>query len=247
MQQIFIREDEIIENQIRVTGEDAKHLGRVLRMKVGEKLRLSTDADRNFICEVSGFEGDDVMLSVVEESSNTEMVTHVTLFQAIPKGDRMETVIEKTVELGVARIVPVEMKYCVVKLDDKKKKSRVERWQKIADSAARQSKRSRIPEVSSIMRFQDALEEMKKLDLMIVPYENALGMRYTKEVLSEIKAGQNIGILIGPEGGFAEEEINQCREFAKVVSLGKRILRTDTAAITAASLVMMESEYLEQE
>ena len=234
MQQIFVQEADILEdNRILVTGEDANHLGRAIRMKAGERLRVSTDQGRNFICEA------------VSESADTEVSNRIVLYQAIPKGTRMETIIEKAVELGVSEIVPVDMKFCIVKLDDKKKKSKVERWQKIADSAAKQSKRSKLPIVRPVMSYKEAVYELISLDISLVPYENAQGVSHTKDALSQVTPGKSVGVLIGPEGGFAPEEIDMVREDCEIITLGKRILRTDTAAITSLSLVMMASEWNE--
>ncbi|MDD6667105.1 MAG: RsmE family RNA methyltransferase [Lachnospiraceae bacterium] len=244
MQQIFVREEDIEDGRIRVTGEDANHLGRAIRLKVGEKIRVSTDAERNFICEAVSFDSDALTLQILEESEDTEPANRIILFQAIPKGSRMETVIEKAVELGASEIIPVDMKYCVVRLDEKKKESRVQRWQKIADGAARQSKRSQMPKVGPVLSFREAADRLLSLDISLVPYENAQGAAYTMELLRKIKPGQSVGILIGPEGGFAPEEIDYVRDSkkAEVISLGHRILRTDTAAIASMTLVMMASE-----
>jgi 16S rRNA (uracil1498-N3)-methyltransferase len=244
MQQIFVREEDIEDGRIRVTGEDAYHLGRAIRLKAGEKIRVSTDAERNFICEAVSFDSDALTLQILEESEDTEPANRIILFQAIPKGSRMETVIEKAVELGASEIIPVDMKYCVVRLDEKKKASRVQRWQKIADGAARQSKRSQMPKVGPVLSFREAADQLQSLDISLVPYENAQGAAYTMELLRKIKPGQSVGILIGPEGGFAPEEIDYLRDSkkAEVISLGHRILRTDTAAIATMTLVMMASE-----
>lgn len=246
MQQIFAQEADILEdNRILVTGEDANHLGRAIRMKAGERLRVSTDQGRNFICEAVSFDKNTMELQIAEESADTEVSNRIVLYQAIPKGTRMETIIEKAVELGVSEIVPVDMKFCIVKLDDKKKKSKVERWQKIADSAAKQSKRSKLPIVRPVMSYKEAVYELISLDISLVPYENAQGVSHTKDVLSQVTPGKSVGVLIGPEGGFAPEEIDMVREDCEIITLGKRILRTDTAAITSLSLVMMASEWNE--
>ena len=244
MQQIFVREEDIEDGRIRVTGEDANHLGRAIRLKAGEKIRVSTDAERNFICEAVSFDSDALSLQILEESEDTEPANRIILFQAIPKGSRMETVIEKAVELGASEIIPVDMKYCVVRLDEKKRENRVQRWQKIADGAARQSKRSQLPKVGPVLSFREAADRLLSLDISLVPYENAQGAAYTMELLRKIKPGQSVGILIGPEGGFAPEEIDYLRDSkkAEVISLGHRILRTDTAAIATMTLVMMASE-----
>ena len=138
--------------------------------------------------------------------------------------------------------IPVAMKYCVVKLDAKKAGNKVKRWQAISESAAKQSKRSRIPEVHAVMNFKDAVEYAKLQDMILVPYENERGMEATREALKKVKPGQSISVFIGPEGGFSEEEIDALRQDAEVLSLGKRILRTDTAAICAMSMLMLELE-----
>ena len=139
-------------------------------------------------------------------------------------------------------IIPVAMKYCVVKLDAKKAGNKVKRWQAISESAAKQSKSSRIPEVHAVMNFKDAVEYAKLQDMILVPYENERGMEATREALKKVKPGQSISVFIGPEGGFPEEEIDALRQDAEVLSLGKRILRTDTAAICAMSMLMLELE-----
>ncbi|MCI5492637.1 MAG: RsmE family RNA methyltransferase, partial [Lachnospiraceae bacterium] len=172
----------------------------------------------------------------------------IFLFQALPKGDRMETVIEKAVELGVYEIIPVAMKYCVVKLDEKKAANKVKRWQAIAESAAKQSKRSMIPRIHDVMTYREALQYASECEVRLVPYENARGMQGTREALEEVRPGRSVSVIIGPEGGFAEEEIAAARENMQEISLGKRILRTDTAGICTMSLLMMRLEgYGEQE
>ena len=159
----------------------------------------------------------------------------------------MELIIQKAVELGAYEIIPVETKRCVVKLDGKKAAKKVERWQQIAESAAKQSKRSKIPEVHTVMSFKEAVVYAKQQDMILVPYENERGMEATREALKKVKPGQSISVFIGPEGGFSEEEIEMVREEMEVLSLGKRILRTDTAAITVMSMLMLEIEMKEEE
>ena len=155
----------------------------------------------------------------------------------------MELIIQKTVELGVEGIIPVEMNRCVVKLDDKKKKSKVSRWQTISESAAKQSKRNTIPEIYDVLTYKQAMEKAKEMDVFLVPYESKNGMEDTKTALSQIKSGMSVGILIGPEGGFDDKEVELAfKNGGKVVSLGKRILRTETAAITSVSMCMLHAE-----
>ena len=155
----------------------------------------------------------------------------------------MELIIQKTVELGVHAIIPTQMQRCVVKLDDKKKKSKTQRWQTIAESAAKQSKRSAVPEVFDAVSYAEALDIAKNLDVLMVPYECKDGMFSTRIALNRIKEGSKVGIIIGPEGGFEESEIEKAiNAGGEIISLGKRILRTETAAITAVGMVMLHCE-----
>ena len=241
MQQVFVNEAPI-DSKFNITGQDAHHLSKVVRLKVGEKLRVSVSDGTNYICEVCDFVDKDVVVSVVEQVASTELLNRIYLFQALPKGDRMETIIEKCVELGAYEIIPVEMKNCIVKLDDKKKKSKVERYQAIAKSAAEQSKRSIIPNIHPVMNFKEAFEYAKDLDILLLPFESKNGMQDTFDALAEIKPGQSIGVFIGPEGGFASAEIALVEDSVKLISLGHRILRTDTAAICSLSILMLKCE-----
>lgn len=242
MQQIFVDQSVKIDDTFMVEGEDARHLLQVLRMRQGEQLRVSTHEGDNYLCQIESADKGQVTLRVLEEVASTELGKRIYLFQAIPKGDRMETVIEKAVELGVYEIIPVEMKYCVVKLDDKKKASRLKRYQSIAEAAAKQSKRSSIPKIHDFMTYAEAVAYARQCDACIVPYECAEGMEATKRVLTQMADAASISIIIGPEGGFADEEIEAVREDMNVISLGSRILRTDTAAITTMSMVMLAIE-----
>nr|MCR4611352.1 16S rRNA (uracil(1498)-N(3))-methyltransferase [Lachnospiraceae bacterium] len=189
---------------------------------------------------------DTLILNIIEEVPTTELPCTIKLYQALPKGDRMETIIEKCTELGVSEVIPVEMKYCVVKLDDKKKAKKVERYQNIARSAAQQSKRSVIPTISNVISFKEAVADAAESDIIVVPYENKNGMKETVNVLSSLKSDDVISVFIGPEGGFAAEEIESLEALDKsfVISLGKRILRTDTAAITSLSMIMLQTEQI---
>lgn len=242
MQQIFVDQSVKIDDTFMVEGEDARHLLQVLRMRQGEQLRVSTHEGDNYLCQIESADKGQVTLRVLEEVASTELGKRIYLFQAIPKGDRMETVIEKAVELGVYEIIPVEMKYCVVKLDDKKKASRLKRYQSIAEAAAKQSKRSSIPKIHDFMTYAEAVTYARQCDERIVPYECAEGMEATKRALAQMTDATSISIMIGPEGGFADEEIEAVREDMDVISLGSRILRTDTAAITTMSMVMLAIE-----
>lgn len=226
-----------------ITGGDYNHIANVLRMKCGDELLISDGGTSN-LCVIDEITSNEVVVRVKTENyKNAELPIKIYLFQGLPKSDKMELIIQKAVELGAYAIIPTEMKRCVVKLDDKKKKSKKERWQMIAESAAKQSKRNIIPEVFPVMKYEEALKEAQKLDMLIVPYENERGMEATKEALSKIKRGMKVGILIGSEGGFEISEAEKAQKAGGVtVSLGERILRTETAAITAISMLMLHTE-----
>lgn len=230
-------------NRYIITGADFKHIKNVLRMQTGEDILVSEDGKSNLCC-LCAIENDYIIAEILKEDyQDTNLPIEIYLFQGLPKSDKMELIIQKCVELGVEGIVPVEMNRCVVKLDDKKKKSKTARWQSIAESAAKQSKRNIIPEISDVLSFNDAIEKAKELDVFLVPYESKDGMNSTKEALSAIKSGATVGILIGPEGGFEEKEIEIAENAGgKIVSLGKRILRTETAAITSVGMCMLYAE-----
>ena len=196
------------------------------------------------LCRLDGFEGDSAVAEIIEENyQSTDLPIKIYLFQGLPKSDKMELIIQKSVELGVHAIIPTEMSRCVVKLDDKKKKSKTQRWQTIAESAAKQSKRSAVPEVYESLSYKEALDMAKDLDILMVPYECENGMQDTKTVLSQIKEGSSVGIIIGTEGGFEESEVEKAVAVGgRSISLGKRILRTETAGSTVLSMLIYEKE-----
>ena len=241
MQQIFVNEGPVNDSFV-ITGDDMHHLVRVVRLKRGEVIRVSSADGLNYLCEVSDITSDELIAKVKEEVPSTELSNKIYLFQALPKGDKMETIIEKCVELGVHEIIPVQMKNCIVKLDDKKKKSKLTRYQTVAETAAKQSKRSIIPKVADFMSFKEAFEYAKSLDILLLPYESKNGMQDTFDALDSIKEGMSIGVFIGPEGGFDSSEIELVRESCRIISLGRRILRTETAAICTLSMLMLKSE-----
>lgn len=230
-----------------IDGTDFNHIKNVLRMRVGDELLVSS-LGKSHLCEIESLDGDTAKVKITcENYQSTELPVEIILFQGLPKADKLELIIQKTVELGVTRIVPVEMSRCVVKLDEKKKNTKVSRWQAIAESAAKQSKRTVIPEIGNVLTFKQMLEEAKALDLFLVPYENKDGMAATKAALDKIKSGMKVGILIGPEGGFEEAEVEAAALVGgEAISLGSRILRTETAAITATAMCMLHIEMSEQ-
>lgn len=243
MYNFFVNENQKLNDKYVIIGADFNHIKNVLRMSVGDTFLVSDNGVSN-LCKIESFENDSVIAMITEENYNdTSLPISIYLFQGLPKGDKMELIIQKTVELGIECVIPVEMSRCVVKLDDKKKKSKVSRWQSISESAAKQSKCNRIPQIADVLTYKQALEKAKELDLLLVPYESKNGMADTKDALSQIKAGMSVGILIGPEGGFDEKEVEQAFEIGgKVISLGKRILRTETAAITSVGMCMLYAE-----
>lgn len=243
MHNFFVDENNRQGDVYFITDADFNHIKNVLRMKQGDSFLVSS-ASKSDLCVLDSFTEDAVIAKITEEDyQDTSLTVKLYLFQGLPKSDKMELVIQKAVELGAKGVIPVEMNRCVVKIDDKKKKSKVARWQAISESAAKQSKRTIIPEISEVLSFKQAMEKAKEMDVFIVPYENKDGMKATKNALFEIKKGMSVGILIGPEGGFDEKEIEIAESVGGLtVSLGKRILRTETAAITALSMCMLYAE-----
>lgn len=244
MYRFFIKEEQIQDGMIKIIGSDVNHIKNVLRMKTGDKVYLSNGLDLEYECSLYEWEDDEIFAKIIDvHGTETELPVNITLYQGLPKGDKMEMIIQKAVELGASRIVPVAMKRCVVKLDAKKAAKKVGRWNTIALSAAKQAKRGIIPEVSKVMTFKEVLEEAKDIEWMLVPYEEAKGMQEAKKLINEAKGKKSIGIMIGPEGGFEKEEIEELKAIgAKTMSLGKRILRTETAGMTVLSILMFTIE-----
>lgn len=239
----FVNSDGRHADRYYIDGADYNHIRNVLRMNKGDLFLVSCEG-RSDLCRLECFENDSAVAVICEENyNNTELDVKLFLFQGLPKADKMELIIQKAVELGVYEIIPTEMSRCVVKLDSKKKDGKTKRWQAISESASKQSKRNIIPRVHEPLSYIKAMDLAKKLDLFLVPYENEKGMLATKEALSKIRAGMSVGILIGPEGGFDEKEVTQAIAAGGLaVSLGSRILRTETAAITALSMCMLHTE-----
>lgn len=243
----FAKESADAEGNFYIVGNDHNHIKNVLRMRQGDKFLVSFEG-KSHLCTLESIEGDTSVAKIIcENYQSTELPVYIHLFQGLPKADKMELIIQKCTELGVSEITPTEMRNCVVRLEEKKKKSKTERWQAIAESAAKQSKRNLVPAVNTPLPFNSVIERTEEFDLFLVPYESEDGMRSTKAALSEIRSGSKIAILIGPEGGFDEKEIEKCNEKGmSIVSLGKRILRTETAAITSVGMCMLYSELSEE-
>ena len=246
MHHFFVRPEQISGKEAYIEGPDWNHAANVLRVRPGEQVLLSAGEDWDYLCTVREVDraGQRVLLSVLEENRDTrELPVKISLYQGLPKSDKMELIIQKAVELGAARVIPVETARCVVKLDRKKAESKRSRWQAISESAAKQSGRSVIPEVAMPMPFAAALKEAADSDIRLIPYENAEGMERTRRILESVVPGQKIAVFIGPEGGFEETEIRRAEEAGfEAVTLGNRILRTETAGFVVLSLLMAQTE-----
>lgn len=245
MYQFFVQPSQIQGNRIVITGSDVNHIKNVLRMKPGEEIAVSNGSDgREYRCGIEGFaEGEVICTLRFIKEEGVELPSKIYLFQGLPKADKMELIIQKAVELGVYEIIPVAAARSIVKLDGKKAENKADRWRGIAEAAAKQSKRGIIPEVKSVMGMRDAIDYASQLDVRLIPYEMAENMSKTKEIVGNIKAGESVAIFIGPEGGFEENEVAAAVEKGiNPITLGKRILRTETAAITALSWLMYHFE-----
>ncbi len=234
----FCADDNIIDNKVNVTGGDARHLKTILRAQTGDLISIVTD-NNEYKAEIEEITKDDIVCNIVEEiERNNESFINITLCQGIPKQTKMETIIQQNVELGVKNFIPLITERTVVKLNDKdREQKKLDRWQKIAKESAKQSKRNIIPKVEGLTTVKELVERLKNEDAqVIVPYELE-DMRLLKDVLAVPK--QNYYIVIGPEGGFDIKEIEMLKEIgAHIVTLGKRILRTETAGVVAAAVVM---------
>lgn len=240
MPKFFVSPDKISDNKIIIDTDDVLHIKRVLRLSQGDEITVCDSTGTDYKATISVIADKHIECNVIVSVKNdTESNIKVTLYQALPKASKMEFIIQKTTELGIVRVVPCTLSRCVVRLDGKDAAKKVERWQKIADEAAKQSGRGIIPEISPVMSFRDAVEEMQKSDLCFVPYESAEDIRL-KPVLSSTPA-KTIGYMIGPEGGFSPEEAEYLKNRGiPLVSLGKRILRTETAGMAVLSMLMYE-------
>lgn len=246
MYKFFVEPEAVAGQTIRIEGKDWNHMKNVIRLKVGDEVKVGDGSGWEYLCVIEAYSEVDASLQITASYDNqTELPTYIHLYQGLPKKDKLEWIIQKSVELGVGGITPVSMKRSVVKLDQKAATKKVLRWQNIADAAAKQSKRGVQPEVCMPLGLKALKEELASYDMLIVPYENADGMGYTREVLSEVKNCDRIGVVIGPEGGFEPEEVELLKSIgAKVITLGKRILRTETAGLSVLSYLMIDMEEL---
>lgn len=250
MPKFFVKENQISNNKIEIVGDDVNHITNVLRMKQGEILKVcNQETGENYIAEIINVQKNSVTCEIQEKLEETaESNVDITLYQGLPKFEKMELIIQKNTEVGVNAIVPVIMERTVVKLDEKQVSKKLERWQKIAEIAAKQSMRDRIPKIKNIIKINKISDSLKeeKFDTILVAYENE-EKTMLKEELKKLENSKDkkykIAIIIGPEGGISEREIEQLNNLgAKCVSLGRRILRTETAGIIMSGDIMYELE-----
>lgn len=241
MYQFFVDPSQIRDQDAVIMGKDVNHIKNVLRMKQGDRIILRNGFDcREYLCRIETLCEEEIRCRVCGiEDVSMELPSKVYLFQGLPKSDKMETIIQKAVELGVYEIIPVACRRSVVKLDEKKEKLKLTRWQGISEAAAKQSKREMIPQVKKVMSFQEAVFYSRCAKVRVIPYELWEGMDKTREILGGLKPSEDVAVFIGPEGGFAEEEIEKAmQEGISPITLGKRILRTETAGMTVLSIIM---------
>lgn len=254
MPKFFVKNEQIKENEITINGEDVNHIKKVLRAKIGDELQICNSQNgENFLCDIQSLDNEKINCIIKQNLEiSTESNIKVTIFQGLPKADKMEYIIQKSVELGVTDITPVEMKRCVVKFDEKDKVKKQARWQKISEVAAKQCGRDIIPEMNSLINIKNLCNLIEKYDIVLVAYENEKETTL-KEQLLKIKTDTinnkkqdeqvKIGIVIGPEGGLEPQDVELLKQNgAKVITLGKRILRTETVALNVLSIIMYELE-----
>ncbi len=239
MRVFFTDRSYIGEGEILLSGDNLHHIKNVLRLPAGETILIKTGGSISYVCKIKGYEDDRVVCTIMDSiQADTELPVAIDIFQGIPKGDKLELIIQKCTELGASGIIPVMTSRSIVKLDEKKKKTRHERWEKIALNASEQSRRGRVCHVGEPVTFDEAIDAAAGYDHFILPYECAEGFGYTREVFGRIKSGERVALFIGPEGGFSDGEIRLAGDAgANVITLGKRILRTETAAMYVLSVM----------
>jgi len=246
MPKFFVKNNQIEENRIIITGEDVNHIKNVLRLKIDDNIQIcNSDTAKNYTCGISKLNDNSIECIIFNEiESNSESNLDITIFQGIPKADKMELIIQKCVELGVDQITPVEMKRCIAKIEDKAKNKKIERWQKISEVAAKQCGRDIVPIINNVINVKNVCNIICEYDIVLLAYENE-EINTLKNEMQKLKNIENkeikIGIIIGPEGGLEKEEVDVLKgNGAKVITLGKRILRTETVAFVLASIIMYE-------
>lgn len=245
MYQFFVEPSQIQDGQAVITGKDVNHIKNVLRMKQGDEIVVKNGCDsRRYLCRIENLDEGEICCKVCSmEKGSGELPSRVYLFQGLPKADKMELIIQKAVELGVYEIIPMACKRAVVKLDEKKERSKLARWQGIAEAAAKQSKREIVPQIKSVMGFKEAVRYSSCAQVRMIPYELWEGMEKTRETIGGLKPSQDVAVFVGPEGGFEKEEIELAMEEGVLpITLGKRILRTETAGMAVLSIIMYHLE-----
>ena len=246
MFKFFVKDNQIQRDIVRIEGEDVKHISNVLRLKKNNKIIIcDSDLGKSYICEIIEPTKEYINCKIIEEvKDSVETSVHVDIFQGIPKSDKMEYIIQKATEIGVRNLFPTELERCIAKIDKKSETKKLERWQKIAEVAAKQSKRDRIPKIENVINIKNICQNMPKYDIILIAYENEESITLKNELIKLDKNKElNIGIVIGPEGGLSDKEVAELTQNgAKCVTLGKRILRTETAAIVILSNIIYEFE-----
>lgn len=245
MHRFYVEQDLIREDYISIIGSDVNHIKNVLRLRQGDEIVICNGQGKDYYCIINRVSDNEIVAAIdTVKDTAAELKSRIVLFQGLPKKDKFELIIQKAVELGAAEIVPVMTGRVVVKLEDKKKEEKkLQRWQAIAMEAAKQSGRGIIPAVRPVHSFFDAIKALSRMELALIPYEKATDISITKELLGKIADYSRIGVFIGPEGGFEEEEIRLAMEHnIKPITLGRRILRTETAGLAILSMMMLMLE-----
>ena len=249
MPRFFVKNEQIKGTTIEILGEDVKHIKNVLRKQIGDNIEIcDQETKKSYICEIKKIENESILTNIIEELQNYDNKIKVDIYQGLPKADKMELIIQKSIELGANAIIPVKMKRCVVKIDSKDEIKKITRWQKIAESAAKQSGRNEIPQIKNIVDIEKIIQLIDQYDKVIVAYENEKENTIKHELLNlkeKIRVNNKIkiGIVIGPEGGLEEKDVETLKQYGAVsVTLGNRILRTETVALNILSIIMYELE-----
>lgn len=247
MPKFFVKKEQIKDNEIQIEGTDVNHIKNVLRLQKDQVIEITCpEIETTYLCKIKEHQKDIVICSKIEElKKETEANIYIHIFQGLPKSDKMEWIIEKGTEIGVSEFTPIEMKRCVVKLDEKAKIKKQQRWQKIAEVAAKQCGRNTIPIVNDIANLKNSYEILKKYDIVLVAYEKEQ-VHTLKQIITEQKNKKKItkiAVIIGPEGGIEQQEWESfVQNGAMSVTLGKRILRTETAPLIVAGNLIYEFE-----
>ena len=247
MPKFFVENNQIKNDTIYIKNQDVNHIKKVLRKNIEDEITICNEnTKQDYLCKITNIEENEITCKIIKElETNVESNIEVSIFQGLPKADKMELIIQKSVELGVHDITPIEMKRCDLKLQGKDKTKKIERWQKISEVAAKQCGRNYIPKINNIENLKEISEKIKDYDVVLVAYEEEKEntLKNELELLKKDNDNIKIAVVIGPEGGIDKEEIEVLkRNEAKIITLGKRILRTETVALNVLSIIMYELE-----